>query len=233
MSRRSNTIRDDGLPAADLLSGLVGGDTGQPEGAGDLLLASMGFAAAADEPDVSEYFGAGAASVESNTRSGRAVGGLRKKAASRGGATARGRGRGRGAATGAAAGRAAATKPKSSMAAAASGAAAQSSSEYDYAASTRIEEDDDAVPDPASIVLPPPERKKRGGGGGGTNQNASLSGLTAAFIAFLESRPDNTSDPQAVCDHLGIAKRRLYDITNVLEGVNLLEKKGKNQMRWK
>ena len=28
-------------------------------------------------------------------------------------------------------------------------------------------------------------------------------------------------------------KRRLYDITNVLEGINMIEKVGKNSIRWK
>jgi len=28
-------------------------------------------------------------------------------------------------------------------------------------------------------------------------------------------------------------KRRIYDITNVLEGIGLIEKKTKNQVRWR
>jgi hypothetical protein len=32
---------------------------------------------------------------------------------------------------------------------------------------------------------------------------------------------------------LGVQKRRLYDITNVLEGIDLVEKIGKNSIRWK
>uniref|UniRef100_A0A0N4VAN6 E2F_TDP domain-containing protein n=1 Tax=Enterobius vermicularis TaxID=51028 RepID=A0A0N4VAN6_ENTVE len=32
---------------------------------------------------------------------------------------------------------------------------------------------------------------------------------------------------------LGVQKRRLYDITNVLEGINMIEKMGKNSIRWK
>ncbi|KAE9414433.1 hypothetical protein Angca_008643, partial [Angiostrongylus cantonensis] len=32
---------------------------------------------------------------------------------------------------------------------------------------------------------------------------------------------------------LNVPKRRLYDITNVLEGVDLVEKVGKNSIRWK
>ena len=32
---------------------------------------------------------------------------------------------------------------------------------------------------------------------------------------------------------LGVQKRRLYDITNVLEGIQLIEKMGKNSIRWR
>uniref|UniRef100_A0A915LTD4 E2F/DP family winged-helix DNA-binding domain-containing protein n=1 Tax=Meloidogyne javanica TaxID=6303 RepID=A0A915LTD4_MELJA len=32
---------------------------------------------------------------------------------------------------------------------------------------------------------------------------------------------------------LGVPKRRLYDITNVLEGVDLIEKIGKNSIKWR
>lgn len=30
-----------------------------------------------------------------------------------------------------------------------------------------------------------------------------------------------------------VQKRRIYDITNVLEGIGLIEKKGKNNIQWK
>lgn len=32
---------------------------------------------------------------------------------------------------------------------------------------------------------------------------------------------------------LAVQKRRLYDITNVLEGIDMIEKLGKNSIRWK
>ena len=32
---------------------------------------------------------------------------------------------------------------------------------------------------------------------------------------------------------LQVQKRRIYDITNVLEGINLIEKKSKNNIQWK
>jgi len=30
-----------------------------------------------------------------------------------------------------------------------------------------------------------------------------------------------------------VQKRRIYDITNVLEGIGLIEKKGKNNIQWR
>ena len=32
---------------------------------------------------------------------------------------------------------------------------------------------------------------------------------------------------------LDVQKRRIYDITNVLEGIGLIEKSAKNKIRWK
>lgn len=32
--------------------------------------------------------------------------------------------------------------------------------------------------------------------------------------------------------HLKVKKRRIYDITNVMEGVGLIEKQSKNLVRW-
>ena len=32
---------------------------------------------------------------------------------------------------------------------------------------------------------------------------------------------------------LGVQKRRIYDITNVLEGIDLIEKRSKNMVHWK
>jgi transcription factor E2F3 len=33
--------------------------------------------------------------------------------------------------------------------------------------------------------------------------------------------------------HLNVQKRRIYDITNVLEGIGLIEKTMKNKIKWK
>lgn len=64
-------------------------------------------------------------------------------------------------------------------------------------------------------------------------ENTSLGWLTSRFIEFLERCPDGAADLTSVCEHLAVPKRRMYDITNVLEGVGLLDKRGKNTVVWR
>lgn len=40
-------------------------------------------------------------------------------------------------------------------------------------------------------------------------------------------------DLNDAAEKLGVQKRRIYDITNVLEGIGLIEKKSKNQIHWR
>ncbi|XP_073104408.1 uncharacterized protein [Elaeis guineensis] len=44
---------------------------------------------------------------------------------------------------------------------------------------------------------------------------------------------DGILDLNKVAETLEVQKRRIYDITNVLEGIGLIEKKIKNRIRWK
>jgi len=39
-------------------------------------------------------------------------------------------------------------------------------------------------------------------------------------------------DLNKAADTLGVQKRRIYDITNVLEGIRLIAKKSKNNIQW-
>ncbi|CAA7391345.1 unnamed protein product [Spirodela intermedia] len=57
--------------------------------------------------------------------------------------------------------------------------------------------------------------------------------LTKKFISLLQQAEDGTLDLNKAADILEVQKRRIYDITNVLEGVGLIEKKLKNRIRWK
>ena len=62
----------------------------------------------------------------------------------------------------------------------------------------------------------------------------SLLVLTKKFMQLQPNDGDrgllNLND---AAQRLGVQKRRLYDITNVLEGIDMIEKMGKNSIRWK
>lgn len=66
----------------------------------------------------------------------------------------------------------------------------------------------------------------------GAGEN-TLTQLTNRFTHLLQSQPDGAIDLNAAADQLQVPKRRIYDITNVLEGIGLIEKKGKNQVVWR
>ena len=62
----------------------------------------------------------------------------------------------------------------------------------------------------------------------------SLGELTRKFIQLIkESKDDLSVDLNEAADLLHVQKRRIYDITNVLEGIGLIEKTIKNKIRWK
>ncbi|KAK7891144.1 hypothetical protein WMY93_023107 [Mugilogobius chulae] len=62
----------------------------------------------------------------------------------------------------------------------------------------------------------------------------SLGLLTTKFVTLLQEAKDGVLDLKAATDTLAVRqKRRIYDITNVLEGIGLIEKKSKNSIQWK
>lgn len=61
----------------------------------------------------------------------------------------------------------------------------------------------------------------------------SLGLLTRKFVSLLRDSPDSTLDLNQAASILAVQKRRIYDITNVLEGIGLIEKKGKNNVKWR
>ncbi|KAJ6222193.1 hypothetical protein RDWZM_000738 [Blomia tropicalis] len=61
----------------------------------------------------------------------------------------------------------------------------------------------------------------------------SLGQLTRKFINLLETSPDGSINLNDASDMLKVQKRRIYDITNVLEGVGLLHKTSKNNIQWR
>ncbi|XP_026323414.1 transcription factor E2F2 [Hyposmocoma kahamanoa] len=63
--------------------------------------------------------------------------------------------------------------------------------------------------------------------------DTSLGLLTKKFVALLKSSPNGVLDLNIAAERLSVQKRRIYDITNVLEGIGILEKRSKNNIQWK
>nr|CAI5855016.1 unnamed protein product [Callosobruchus analis] len=62
----------------------------------------------------------------------------------------------------------------------------------------------------------------------------SLGLLTTKFVGLLQRSTGGVLDLKLAADLLAVRqKRRIYDITNVLEGIGLIEKKSKNSIQWK
>ncbi|CAN4093972.1 unnamed protein product [Withania somnifera] len=69
--------------------------------------------------------------------------------------------------------------------------------------------------------------------GGNYRYDNSLGLLTKKFISLLQEADDGTLDLNHSAVILEVAKRRIYDITNVLEGIGLIEKTTKSRIRLK
>ncbi|OQS07382.1 transcription factor [Thraustotheca clavata] len=67
----------------------------------------------------------------------------------------------------------------------------------------------------------------------GTRYDSSLGLLTKKFVSLIQSASDGNLDLNQAALALGVQKRRIYDITNVLEGIGLIEKTSKNNIHWK
>jgi len=50
---------------------------------------------------------------------------------------------------------------------------------------------------------------------------------------LIQGSKDNCIDLNEAVQKLKVQKRRIYDITNVLEGIGLIQKSGKNGIKWK
>jgi transcription factor E2F3 len=69
--------------------------------------------------------------------------------------------------------------------------------------------------------------------GSRTRLDNSLGELTKKFISLIQASVTHDVDLNDAADLLKVQKRRIYDITNVLEGIGLIEKTIKNKIRWK
>lgn len=63
--------------------------------------------------------------------------------------------------------------------------------------------------------------------------DSSLGLLTQKFMDLVKKSKQGDLDLNEASRILSVQKRRIYDITNVLEGVGLIEKKSKNHILWK
>ncbi|XP_054712222.1 transcription factor E2F2-like [Uloborus diversus] len=62
--------------------------------------------------------------------------------------------------------------------------------------------------------------------------DTSLGQLTKKFLKLLSDASDGTINLNSACTLLAVPKRRLYDITNVLEGAGLVQKMARNNIQW-
>ncbi|KAJ6425632.1 hypothetical protein OIU84_026244 [Salix udensis] len=68
---------------------------------------------------------------------------------------------------------------------------------------------------------------------GNCRYDSSLGLLTKRFVDLFKNADDGILDLNNAAETLEVQKRRIYDITNVLEGIGLIEKTLKNRIRWK
>lgn len=69
-------------------------------------------------------------------------------------------------------------------------------------------------------------------GGNKNRKDNSLNKLTSRFMDLISSSRNGVLDLNFASTQLSVQKRRIYDITNVLEGIGLIEKKSKNNIVW-
>ena len=66
-----------------------------------------------------------------------------------------------------------------------------------------------------------------------TRYDTSLGLLTKKFVGLIRDSPSGVLDLNEAAEVLSVQKRRIYDITNVLEGIGLIQKKSKNNIQWR
>ncbi|XP_029349869.1 transcription factor E2F2 isoform X2 [Echeneis naucrates] len=86
------------------------------------------------------------------------------------------------------------------------------------------------IPSPRSEYTPGIKSPKSPGER--TRYDTSLGLLTKKFVGLIAESSDGVLDLNWATEVLEVQKRRIYDITNVLEGVQLIRKKSKNNIQW-
>lgn len=62
--------------------------------------------------------------------------------------------------------------------------------------------------------------------------DVSLLLLTQRFLEVMLEAPGCSVDLRQVAKRLQIRKQRIYDITNVLDGIRVIEKESASRVRW-
>uniref|UniRef100_A0A8C4X240 E2F/DP family winged-helix DNA-binding domain-containing protein n=1 Tax=Eptatretus burgeri TaxID=7764 RepID=A0A8C4X240_EPTBU len=62
--------------------------------------------------------------------------------------------------------------------------------------------------------------------------DSSLGLITQRFLSLMQRSPDGSIELNNAAKILGVQKRRMYDITNVLQGIQIVTKKFKNTVMW-
>lgn len=70
-------------------------------------------------------------------------------------------------------------------------------------------------------------------GGSKSRGEKSLGKITQKVVELLKSSPDGVVDLNQASIELDVAKRRMYDITAVLEGIGVIDKRGVNSIQWR
>jgi len=97
-----------------------------------------------------------------------------------------------------------------------------------------LEGEEDGFKTPKSKKKPSPIMKSpRGQVKTPTRYDTSLGLLTKKFVNLLQMSPRGIVDLNFASASLEVQKRRIYDITNVLEGIGILEKRSKNNIQWR
>lgn len=61
----------------------------------------------------------------------------------------------------------------------------------------------------------------------------SLEELSKKFIEHFEAKGNNIIQLDKITHELGVERRRIYDVINILESLNVVSKKGKNNYEWR
>jgi len=87
---------------------------------------------------------------------------------------------------------------------------------------------------PANLMISPSALDKNAALAGNLSRyDSSLGLLTRKFTNLIQASVSGAIDLNQAAKQLSVQKRRIYDITNVLEGVGLIEKRSKNVIAWK